>query len=355
MDKGYNFNNVNSIQHLMQARLGIFEKKPFQEASEIKGINDQATHLRTAGGYRQQERMIRDKRKTLDRAVHFSYQAAEILKEKADSPQPVRALINPNKLKQDYDDKILSVGYEYEYKPGDVFEWLGTKTHWLIYLQDLTELAYFRGDIRKCNYWVNWVDETGQPQSTWLAVRGPVETKIDYIQKSGDSIDNPNYSLNILMPKNDATIKRFKRYNKFYLQNTDEDTAQTCWRVEATDTISMPGVLEINAVEYYTNEHQDDLDTGMVDGLIPVPEAPDPQSELIIGETFIKPKTSYMYKYVGEESGQWGVEGKVPVKAIKIDGKEITIQWNSSDHGQFVLKYSGNPEAKKTIVVESLF
>jgi hypothetical protein len=30
--------------------------------------------------------------------------------------------MNPNKLTQNYDDKVLSVGYEYKYKPGDVFE-----------------------------------------------------------------------------------------------------------------------------------------------------------------------------------------------------------------------------------------
>jgi hypothetical protein len=32
------------------------------------------------------------------------------------------ALINPNKNKPDYDEKILSVGFEYGYKPGDVFD-----------------------------------------------------------------------------------------------------------------------------------------------------------------------------------------------------------------------------------------
>jgi hypothetical protein len=49
----------------------------------------------------------------------------------------------------------------------------------LIYLQDLTELAYFKGDIRKCNYWVNWEDEYGHLHHTWFAVRGPVETNIN--------------------------------------------------------------------------------------------------------------------------------------------------------------------------------
>jgi hypothetical protein len=40
-------------------------------------------------------------------------------------------------------------------------------------------------------------------------VRGPVETKINFIQKNGISVDTPNHSLNILMPKNKDTIKYF--------------------------------------------------------------------------------------------------------------------------------------------------
>ena len=55
-------------------------------------------------------------------------------------------------------------------------------SYWIIYLQDLTELAYFKGDIRKCNYWVNWEDEYGQLHQTYFAVRGPVETNINTLQ-----------------------------------------------------------------------------------------------------------------------------------------------------------------------------
>ena len=55
--------------------------------------------------------MIIDKRKTLSRAVNYSYQGAWI--KKMDDELKFKALINPDKLKQDYDDKILSVGYEY--------------------------------------------------------------------------------------------------------------------------------------------------------------------------------------------------------------------------------------------------
>ena len=160
--------------------------------------------------------MIKDKRRSLDHAVWYFYQGAKVIKTDAADRTPVRALINPNKLKMDYDDKIISVGYEYNFRCGDVFEWLGTNTHWLIYLQDLTELAYFRGDIRKCSYEIAWEDEDGK-HSTYAAVRGPVETKINYIQKHQISVDTPNYSLSLLMPRNEETLKYFKRYAKFYL------------------------------------------------------------------------------------------------------------------------------------------
>lgn len=32
---------------------------------------------------------------------------------------------------------------------------MNTGTKWIIYLQDLTELAYFKGEIRRCNYTVS--------------------------------------------------------------------------------------------------------------------------------------------------------------------------------------------------------
>lgn len=318
---------------------------------KITGIWEQATRFRQAGGNRQQERMIKDKRRSLDYAVWNSYQAAEVVRVDAENRKPVRALINPNKLKQDYDDKIISVGFEYNFKCGDVFEWLGTKTHWLVYLQDLTELAYFRGDIRKCSYQIAWEDEDGV-HTTYAAVRGPVETKINFIQKHGISVDTPNHSLSILMPKNEYTMNYFKRYSKFYLQGDD-----TCWRVEATDWISTPGVLEVIAVEYYANETEDDVDAGIVGGLIEPIKDPNEGTvdEMdIIGETFIKVKKLYDYEFNGTKADEWYVDKKYPVELIPdpTDPRRVSVRWVSSYSGQFELLYG---DYSKTIVVESLF
>ena len=336
----------------MQGRLGVYDRYQEKQVldTDIQGVNNQFVRLNHQGGNLQQNRMIKDKRRSLDRALVYSYQGADVRKIDSTSDDYVRALINPNKLKQDYDDKIISVGYEHHFECGDIFEWKGTETYWLIYLQDLTELAYFRGDIRKCSHQINWEDENGK-HSTYAAIRGPVETKINYIQKHGISVDNPNYSLNILLPKTAETLSYFQRYNKFYLA---DDELKVCWRIEAIDWLSMPGILEINAVEYYANEFEDNLENGTVGTLKTEPINPNNSfiEDTITGETFIKPKKEYEYEYIGNLVGKWSVKENYPIELIQ-DGKKVKLRWLNTYSGQFDLIYANC--FKKTIVVQSLF
>ena len=368
------FKGKNSNLRLINQRMGNLDL-PRYKPNTVKGAEDMAKRLQTQGGFPQQDRMIRDKRRSLDKATLYSYQGALVKKQLYDfqpvmdgvrEADPVRALINPNKLKQDYDDKIISIGFEHGFKTGDVFEWCNTGTYWLIYLQDLTELAYFRGDIRKCSYEIEWDDENGR-QRTFIALRGPVETKIDYIQKHGISVDNPNHSLHILMPKTTASLKRFKRYSKFYLQDLVEGEDNICWRVEATDSFSTPGILEITAVEYYANEHEDDIENGKVGALITKPIDPNIGTDsefVIIGETFIKPKKEYIYYIESSIYGNWYISNKkLPIIMEPFEDEKgrdaIKIKWDSSYSGQFDLWFGDESgpifDYKKTIVIESLF
>ena len=326
----------------MKGRLGLFEEQINLPQGETS-LTTQAAQFAQHGGYHQQERMIKDKRRSLEKALYYSYQGATVRLLNSDSSLPVRALIKPNKLKQDYDDKIISIGFEHNFKTGDVFNWCNTGTYWLIYLQDLTELAYFRGDIRKCQHQIIWEDTEGNKHSTYAAVRGPVETKIKSIQKYGISLDIPNYSLNILIPKNDETISYFKRYTKFYLDGT-------CWRIEAVDCISMENIIEFTAVEYYANETEDDIEEGIVGGLIEEVQDPNLTND-IQGETFIKPKLEYIYS-VKDLEGDWIIDDNLPLKWRINDNNTLTLYWNANYSGQFEIHYG---EYSKTIVVESLF
>ena len=335
---------------LLAGRLGVYDKKEFiPEEHSLDGVTQQAVRFRHNGGNRQQERMIADKRRSLDRAVWYSYQAAEI-KHVGGFSQPVRALINPNTVKQDYDDKILSVGFEHDFKCGDVFEWVGTNSHWLIYLQDLTELAYFRGDIRRCSYLIAWEDEEGKHE-TYVALSGPNEKNISSSTSHGINIDSPNYTLNLLIPKTEATLKYFTRYSKFYLQGDS-----TCWRVEAIDKFSSPGIIEVRAIEYYANETEDDIANGIIGGFIE--EAQNPNNaevdSTILGETFIKVKKTYTYTFKGRSISEWKVDSKYPVvlEVSKTDPRVVSLKWDNSFSGQFELCYG---DFTKVIVVESLF
>lgn len=61
------------------------------------------------GGANQQNRMIQDKLKSLKKALLYSYQAATaVLKD----GRQFRCLINPDKNKPDYDNKIISIPFK---------------------------------------------------------------------------------------------------------------------------------------------------------------------------------------------------------------------------------------------------
>ena len=356
---------------LMANRLGSISLPKYYKDT-VDQANLMAEHLNVRGGFPQQERMIRDKRKSLDRATLYSYQACLIKKVQSVSDLeddysgalPVRALINPDKNKFDYDDKIVSTGFENGFEPGDVFEWCRTGTYWIINLQDLDEIAYFRGEIRRCDYQINWLDDEGKEWSTYAAIRGPVETKINFIQKHSISVDEPNYSLHILLPRNEQTMKQFKRYSKFYLKTADAPDDDICWRVEATDSISTKGILEITAVEYYANETEDDVEKGLVKANVKRLIEPEIDGDVdIVGPTFIKPKIEYEYYVNAEQPGDWYIDGpKVPVTLQKFKTEDgypaVKVKWNSSYSGQFTLWYGKDQHEKnfnKTIVIQSLF
>ena len=328
------------------ARIGLYASPEMPQAT-LGGLKNNAALLLQQGGRTQQERMIKDKRKSLTKALLYSYQSAFIKKTCCgDCCPPVRGLINANRLTQDYDEKILSVGFEHGFQAGDIFEWVNTGSYWLIYLQSLTELAYFRGNIRRCDYILSWLDEDNIVHKTYAAVRGPVETKIDSANIHTTIIDSPNYSLNILMPNTDETKAYFERYSKFYLQDV-------CWRVEAVNNVSMPGIIEISAVEYYSNEQEDDTEMGIVGGKIEPIENPNDKSinKIIKGESFIKPKKWYEYTYCGTDEGTWIYNKDLPIDA-EIVGNTIKVKWTYSYSGQFDLSFG---DYTKTIVVESLF
>jgi len=152
------------------------------------------------------------------------------------------------------------------------------------------------------------------------------------------------------MPGTEDNINYFKRYSKFYIKDSD-----VCWRVEATDWISTPNVLEINAVEYYANESEDS--DGIAGNLIinkPVNPNPLIDNVAIDGPTFIKPKIQYTYEATCNNLGEWKINTRYPVRMVvdEENPRKVHIEWLRAMSGQFNLDYA---DYSKTIVVESLF
>lgn len=326
---------------IYQKRLKANSIKDAEKSNNLIGLTNLSNRLETSGGSFQQDRMIEGKRKSMLKSLWSSYQAVDVKRD--NDEKAVRVLLNPNRLNQDYDEKVLSVDFDYEFKCGDVFEWLGTNTYWIIYLQQLSELAYFRGNVRKCTHSIEWLDNNGEKRSTYVALRGPVEQSLNTSIKHAISVDSPNYTLSMLIPNNEFTAQYFTRYRKFYLQSNE-----ICWRIEAIDNITSPGVIEVYAAEYFAND-QEDAD-GIVGSLIEKPQISN--SEVILGDTFIKTKKKYTFIYTGDQSPiNWQFDKKYPIE-YEIDNNQIHLRWTASYSGQFILSVG---EDKKTIIVESLF
>jgi len=111
---------------------------------------------------------------------------------------------------------------------------------------------------------------------------------------------------------------------------------EVCWRVEAVDWISTPGILEVMATEYYANETEDDIEKGLVGALVVKNTEVNTSriERLISGETFIKPKREYTYTYTGlDRDGAWEIDSKLPIIYTVNDDNTITLKWNVTYSG----------------------
>ena len=111
----------------------------------MRALEGMKTRLQYSGGVNQQDRMNQDKLRVLRKALLYSYQAATAILEDG---REFRCLINPDKLKTSYDEKIISIPYEdiclnpefskrettsqgiesIDLLPGDVFTWKENNT-----------------------------------------------------------------------------------------------------------------------------------------------------------------------------------------------------------------------------------
>ena len=284
----------------------------------------------------------------MHRALLYSYQAAWIKKDTDPEAEWVRALMNPDKVKFDYDEKILSVDWEYGFHPGDTFEWgRDTGSHWIILKTEDTELAYLRANCRRCQYLTAVDPETHKEYSQWMAIRGPVETKLNVIQKAGLVADVPNLTLQLYMAGTEQNRRTFERYKRFEYDGR-------YWKVQTCDFISTPGVFDITAEEDY--ECREDEMFIRVEEPEPLPD----DVNEILGDIFVKPLEEHYFRMKLSEPGQeWSITLPASknkevddVLEYKVVGNRFKVTWTDMRSGSYIIHYG---EYEKTVHVESLF
>lgn len=202
-------------------------------------------------------------------------------------------------LKADYDKKYISVDFKSGLKAGETFELLDNGTHWMVYLPVITETAYLRSEIIRCDYTLNV-----NGQEYWIFFRGPVETDLRWFIKNNININELNLSGRIYIKNDENTRDFFHRFTHIKL-------AGHTWEVQVTDSITVPGILELEIQEYYDNSIAE-LPSILKDETTPI--------NVISGTTTVKQDTIVGYAISNEAYDpkiHWEVKNNPRVKILE--------------------------------------
>ena len=288
-------------------------------------------------GGNQQQRFINDKERALKKALLYSYQAATAV---LSNNQEFRCLINPDKNKPAYDNKILSIPYKdiclnaprmgktsegivsIDIKTGDVFTWKQTDTHWLVYLQILEEDAYFRSEIRRCDQQIKIGDK-----SYWVYIRGPVETSIEWTQKSGIEWNTLNYSLVMYITADENTNSYFERFKTVEAAPLDDAAS-----------FDEPSALD-DAASFDEPAPLDDI--ASFDEPAPFDESSpvDETAPYISGPLEVSQYSKAYYEIHNAENGNWFIKWKGETKSLNSSLRIIPLNVQIGELGTFTLIY----------------
>lgn len=327
----------------------------------MSGYETLKKRLDYRGGAVPQNRMIQDKLWSLRSAIkNGSYQTATIILQENQTDnqfiKKFKSLINPDKLKNDYDQKIISIPYydiqlnapkeetttkgmvEVGLKVGDVFYWEETDSYWIVYLQHKNELAYFMADIRQCKATTIIGEHTYH-----IYFKGSDETTIPWIEKDNKSRNQLNYSAEIYITKNEETLAYLHRFAKLKINGIP-------WEVAAVNSDSGDGIIKVALQEDYSNTIKDEQEK-----IIKNPDQEDTENPCIDGESIVYPLETYIYNIKNVDvEGKWILNTK-KAKVVNIDFTSITIEITTLKSGSFNLQYKYNDKiVEKFITIQSL-
>ena len=296
-------------------------------------------------GTNTKSRMETDKLRSLKAALKNSYQRQTAVLQDG---REFFCLINPDKLKNDYDDKIISIPFEdiclnvprigktsqgivpIGMKAGDTFIWKEDNSHWIVSLQRKQETAYFKAAIRQCDYEI----ELDNGSKYWVYFKGPTQQNIEWHNKKNIVWNGLNYTAMITVTKNEETDKFFHRFAKIKVCGLP-------WEVAAIDSLSTEGIIDVYLNEDFTNSIQDAVDEANKnkEPVLPIPE----DVPKIEGDLKIYPYDVKTYKIKNAYDGSWYVDSN-KIKIVAQDSEQITIDVRTGKSHIFTIVYKRDNE-----------
>lgn len=285
------------------------------------------TRLQYFGGKRELDRIDWQKNNDLEKALKYS-EDSEYIQRGEDSFQILISASSSNF--EDYDEKVIRSLKINKIKIGDIFFWFRTKTYWMVLSQELQETAIFKGKARRCSPTPIEFDKNIlygvliNPETAHLSTK---------IIDSRWTLDSTNEVLGLYLPKNEISIK-IERYSKLKIGNK-------YWEVDSVlSDLIQPNLLKISLREDYETIVEPTVPTVDIDGVS------------IIGEKEISPYCEYTYKINKNTEGDWSINDNSFIKILNKNETEITLEWNSSKKGSFILSYG---DIHQEIKARSLF
>ena len=222
--------------------------------------------------------------------------------------------------KSEYLKSMLSVEKDSGLTPGDTFEMVNDCTHWMVYLPIETETAYLKTEIIRCDYTLNV-----NGKDYWVYTQGPTETDLRWFLKNNINANELNLSGTIYIKNDENTKEFFKRFTRIKIDGH-------VWEVQVTDSITVPGIIELEIQEYYDNTIEE------------LPEIKKVSDAAIVGATTVKQDTVVGYsidplKY--DPSLSWEVKNnpRVRIDEILEDGRICKVQIHQGAVKTFDLCY----------------
>ena len=349
---------------------GSLEDKDFGQEDMADRVNVRGKDL-----YNYADPLIRlreDKLRSLKSALYNSYQSAIIKFDKDDREYSFRCLINHDKLKVDYEDKVLSIPFreipveleseydmpleekmvdtgtngmfldeagnpvldekgqiitQYRVKPGDTFKWLSGNegympdSYWIIYLQYSEETAYFRGQIRKADDEIQIIpiDEDGNEGEPVLYrgwTTGPNEDQAIWNVKKGVVWNDMYYSKILYITKDETTQAYFKRFDRIIINGQTWEVQGYNDNYGTSSKNSTGGIIRVALKETYTS-------TSEVIRNAKQEYAGAPYE--IFGPTSVQSYDVVTY-YVPDGNASWILPTTAPFRVLSESEEEIKLQ-----------------------------